>query len=267
MGNFIDLTGQTFKGLYVIKFLYKPIHLSYYLCRCLSCGKEVIVRRACIKKLQGCKECSDKRKILDITGQKYGRLLVLSVIHQKGKVRWRCLCDCGKEHITSSSFLINGNVKSCGCLNRELTMERNFKHGMTHTPEHKSWVGIIQRTTSNRLPCANRYINRGITVCDSWRHSFQQFYKDMGARPSPEHSIDRINNNGNYEPNNCRWATPREQANNRSTNIMVEIEGEVRTIKEWSRFVGISSSIVYHRIYRGWSPIDAIMIKQRNAEL
>jgi hypothetical protein len=260
MGKIVDLTGQTFKGLSVIKFLYLKDHVSYYLCQCLTCGKKFEIRRGCLKKQISCKECCDKSKLLDIAGKKFGRLLALSVIHQKGKVKWKCLCDCGKEHIAKGSSLINGDIKSCGCYNKEVTYARTVTHGMTRTAEYRTWSGIIQRATYTNKPYSKRYADRGITVCDSWRHSFEQFYKDMGARPSPEYSIDRINNDGNYEPSNCRWATRIEQCNNRSNSVFAEINGERKTITEWARIKNIRASIIYRRINRGWSPIEAIML-------
>ena len=153
---------------------------------------------------------------LKLEGRVFGRLTVIEKVNSKRRESvWRCQCECGNESITLGYLLTKGACKSCGCLRRELCSKKHTKHGLCTSPEYKAWQSM-----KNRCYCPNQtaypnYGGRGISVCDVWRSNFNQFYKDMGLRPSAEHSLDRINVNGNYEPINCRWATHEEQVNNR----------------------------------------------------
>lgn len=154
---------------------------------------------------------------VDISGQRFGRLTVLSLAGQAkdGRFRWLCRCDCGTYTIVRGPKLRSGRTQSCGCLklDRKGTKNPNFKHGLSFSPEWHSWDSMIQRCENLKHTSYKNYGARGIKVCDRW-HSFENFVSDMGRRPSG-HTLDRINNDGNYEPGNVKWSTPKEQAGNR----------------------------------------------------
>lgn len=157
-------------------------------------------------------------KYVDITGHKYNRLLALEDVGKdvrNGRV-WKCRCDCGNYVNVSSNHLRRGHSKSCGCISRESAVQRFTTHGHTkkgQSTEYKAWSNMISRCTNSNTTYYDNYGGRGISVCDRWL-SFENFLSDMGLKPSPKHSIDRIDVNGNYEPSNCRWATMNQQARN-----------------------------------------------------
>ena len=179
---------------------------------------------------------------LNLTGKRFGRLIVIERDYSKktNNALWKCICDCGNSTIAAASNL--GKTKfSCGCFKTEsarasLKANRIFKpgqHGLSHTAEWKTWSAMKDRCSNPNSDKSNRWGGRGIKVCKRWQDSFEAFYEDMGPRPTPKHSIDRIDNDGNYEPNNCRWATMKEQGRNTSTNHWVTIDGITLCVVDW----------------------------------
>ena len=203
------------------------------------------------------------RPLTNLVGQKYHRLTVLSYV---GKVNerhmWACLCDCGTEKvIASGDFKKKTNpTQSCGCVCAAVNSAKATTHGhhrnKTPTREYRTWKSMIARTTNANIPGADRYILRGITVCDRWL-KFENFLDDMGPRPRGM-SLDRIDNDLGYFADNCRWATARDQANNRSNTHRVLFRGEFRTIRQIADQSGLPLAAIRSRIHKGIEPEQAI---------
>ncbi len=165
-----------------------------------------------------------------------------------------CRCDCGEVGVYRLYSLRNGNTRSCGCLAAEAIHTGPVTHGGSDTPEYHVWCGLRCRCTNPNGTAWDNYGGRGITVCERWMESFPAFLEDMGRRPSDRHSIDRIDNDGNYEPGNCRWATSREQMRNTRVNYLVEHNGETKCVAEWAEQYGMSPSVLYARLVKlGWT--------------
>lgn len=195
------------------------------------------------------------RKLKDLSGKSFGRLSVLSVVRFKKpsgiRAMWRCLCVCGNIIFAEGSSLSKGRTLSCGCFHRENIGARRRTHGKSTIPEYKIWAQMKQRCRTDV-----NYLGRGIAVCERW-NSFENFINDMGRRPTQKHSIDRIDNDGNYEPGNCRWATRAVQNSNTRRNDLFEINGVLKTAAECSRDLGGAHSLVKDRLRLGWSRTEA----------
>lgn len=158
-------------------------------------------------------------KLIDLTGSRFGKLVALrlGVPHQspsRRQVTWECICDCGNIITVQRGSLTFGNTSSCGCAYKDAGIRRKTNR-IDHLSEYSSWSKMKQRCTNPRDKDFKYYGARGISICNEWENSFQKFFEDMGKKPSNAHSIDRIDCNGNYEKQNCRWATPLEQSRNR----------------------------------------------------
>jgi len=206
--------------------------------------------------------------VQDFIGRRFGRLVVLSFLGSRrhpyakyAKVQarfWECLCDCGEIIERQTSHLMSGNVKSCGCLQRDNRKQARPKHGMTGTSEHDAWAAMLGRCHNTEHQAYHLYGARGILVCERWQNSFENFIADMGRKPSAKHTLDRIDNNLGYRPDNCRWATMKEQGQNRRGNQFITFNGQTLCISEWERRLGFSSGLIRWRQKLGL-PIEQIL--------
>ena len=197
----------------------------------------------------------------NLQNQIFGNLLVESYDREKHK--WLCLCSCGEKHYASTGHLNAGSIVSCGHYGRLKTKERSTTHGMTNTKVFRAWSSMRDRilnTNNRKYPL---YGGRGIKVCDRWLHSFENFYTDVGDSPTPKHTLDRIDSNGDYEPKNVRWATYTEQNNNRSLNNLVSFNGKTKTIAQWSKQYGLLWETLKARLSNGWSVEKALTTRVR----
>lgn len=187
---------------------------------------------------------------------RYGRLTVLGENGRarSGEILWRCRCTCGTIKTFQKWNVVRGASRSCGCLAREVAT----KHGASYTKAYAAWNGMHKRCRSDDP----RYGGRGIHVCDRWA-DFQAFSDDMGEPPTKQHSLDRIDNDGPYSPDNCRWATWSQQASNRSSNRTVEFDGRKLLLTEWSKVLGIKLTTLRMRLKMGWPVERALTTEPR----
>ena len=194
----------------------------------------------------------------NLAGSKFGRWTILgfhSIKH--ASARMLCRCECGKEKIIYLKSMKSGDSTNCGC-------QRNIVHGNAKrgssgkTKEYTTWCNMLRRCFDENNEAFYNYGERGIMVCDRWADSFASFLEDMGKSPSRQHTIDRIDNDGNYEPGNCRWATRKEQNRNSRNCLIIEHEGKAMTLVEWSELVGISTYVISWRIKSGWTTKEAL---------
>ena len=189
--------------------------------------------------------------IVDLTGQRFGKLVAVSRTRDRSlrKTRYQCICDCGATTIVDHSNL--RIAKSCGCHRLQVLKTVNITHGLSHTQAWNSWKAMLERCCVETSKDFKKYGARGITVCVRWRESFETFLVDMGERP-PQTSIERVNNNGNYEPGNCVWGTPIQQGNNKRNNRFIEYAGKRQTSAQWAREIGISQNRLLWRL-KNWT--------------
>lgn len=204
---------------------------------------------------------------LNLKNARFGRLVLLEYKESdsRGQALWHARCDCGSHTVVAGRRAKSGHVTSCGCAHKEAcaaALRRTAtKHGLRHTPEWLAWKNMRDRCYNPKHASYHRYGGRGITVCDRWRHDVTAFVADVGLRPSPEHSLERIDNDGPYSPENCRWATRGEQASNRRTNRMLVWGGQSRTMSSLAREFGLSVQLLYTRLKSGWPLEDALRTK------
>lgn len=203
-------------------------------------------------------------KFIDLTGRQFGQLTVTqrSLTRSHRGVTWDCLCSCGKSRIAVGADLRTGDTKSCGCLQPVAAAIANMTHGATAfgawTPEYKAYAAMIARCFQKGNRAYPRYGGRGITVCDRWRNHFDLFRADMGPKGQGM-TLERVDNNKGYSPENCQWATMTQQARNRSNNRALTHEGVSRSLAEWAEVAGLPYSVLYSRINcYGWDLHRAI---------
>jgi hypothetical protein len=197
-------------------------------------------------------------------GEKHGRLTVIKEVHSIGNGR-RVLvkCECDKEKEMGLYKWRGGDIKSCGCLVTETMIKRKLTHGEARsiTGEYWAWQSMTTRCTNKNAHNYHLYGGRGITVCDRWIKSYETFLSDMGRKPTKEHSLDRIDVNGNYEQSNCRWATKKEQANNRRTSRKIEHLGESKNVEEWAKIYNVNTKTLYGQLWRNEFNLDIVNFK------
>lgn len=270
MGKCADLSGKKFNKLFVIERVENNRHgKSQWRCRC-DCGNEIIAVGSSLSsgntKSCGClkRESASVRSTKNISGLQFGRLTVLKRAgsDNNGQATWLCRCSCGNEVVVNGHSLLSGATKSCGCYHSELIAERNKSnaiHGETGTRLYKIWVDMRRRCNNPKRDSYRLYGGRGITVCSAWSKDFLPF-KEWALSHGYQNdlSIDRIDNDKGYSPDNCRWATVKEQSNNRSTNVFYEIDGETKTLSQWAEYANLPKYEIYDRWRRGKRGHDLI---------
>lgn len=201
-----------------------------------------------------------------VIGKKYNRLTVLEEITpiSKYRRRVRCICECGNINDCQLSNLKSGHVKSCGCYNRDINSITHTTHGMRQSNEYKSYRKMLERCYYEKDINYHNYGGRGIIVCERWLESFENFFEDMGYKPTAKHSIERNDPNGNYEPNNCSWATKKEQNNNRTNNTRYQYDGMNMTQAQWAEYLGIPYGKIIRHMRNGVSFPEIVEYVKKN---
>lgn len=266
MSRFNDLTGRKFGKLTAIE----PVGNDKFggklwLCKC-ECGGETVALAGNLVngRYKGCGCERGKALKEDLTGKRFGMLTVLEeaepYISLQGLsfTRWKCRCDCGSEKIAKSADLKNGKTNNCGCQTRKKKAKAKTIHGLSKTRIKGVWLNMLNRCNNPNCYEYESYGGRGITVCEEWRklENFAKWAYVNGYDENAEHgecTIDRIDNNKGYFPDNCRWITNKEQANNKRNNHFIEFKGKRQTIAQWAEELGINKGTLSSRILNGWS--------------
>lgn len=273
--------GETYNGVKVLEKFREKAHTKYW-CICPVCGKRFSMKAETVGIARQCKECNAKSRIIDISGQRFGRLVAIEhagrVVNRSGfrTTLWKCKCDCGKETIVRYPLLVSGNTRSCGCLEREnkerimklaqqvnrKSVSANFAGKLENHPLYKTWKSMLMRCNNPKVRGYKHYGGRGIKVCDRWSGDlgFENFVNDMGERTNGT-TLDRVDVNGNYEPSNCRWATTEQQMNNRTDNSRIILNGESITCAQLCKRYGFYYTWVAHQLRAGID-INFIIKKQ-----
>lgn len=262
MGKLIDLTGQRFGRLTVIKRNgSSKDKRAMWMCKC-DCGNTITVIGKYL--LNGdTQSCGCIRKellhsnLLDLSGQRFGRLTAIEMVgyndYSNGEKKsvWRCCCDCGNYIDVETSRLRSGNTQSCGCLAKDLLKQRATTHGMTESRLYMIWCGMKNRCYNPNEKAYKNYGGRGITVCPEWLEDFQNFYDWANTNGYADYlTIERKDVNGNYCPENCCWITKEEQARNKRDNHRITCHGKTFILTEWAEILGMTRGALKQRIRR-----------------
>lgn len=257
-----DLSGQKFGRLTVIEFAGIKNHCATWRCMC-ECGNERIVSANNLKnghtKSCGCYNRAIVHSLAkDLTGQKFNSWTVIRrVAYKSNRIMWHCKCECGNERDLSSGQLTSGHSKSCGCEKKKVLAQLRTTHGMRETRLYEIYQGVLKRCFNKNCHAYPLYGGAGVTVASEWlgTNGFENFVKwafDNGY--SDELTLDRYpNQKGNYEPSNCRWATMKQQNNNRKSNVYITRDGIIHTMSEWCDIFGLNYGTVNSRRQHGWS--------------
>ena len=202
-------------------------------------------------------------KLINITNKRFGRLTALERLptSKDGHAMWRCVCDCGNEVSVVGKSLRSGHTVSCGCYQKDATSRARKKHGKSRSKIYTVWCDMKDRCYNEQNKQYADYGGRGITVCERWKNDFRSFFEDVSELPNfglDGYTINRKNNDGNYEPDNIEWASRIKQNNNTRRNRLIAYNGETHTLAEWSRIVGVDRMTITDRLKRGWSVEKAL---------
>lgn len=262
MSKMIDLTGMQFGNLIVVRRWNNTKYgKATWVCKC-SCGNELVVGGTELRsgKRLDCGHHFVAWNFVDLTGKRFGRLTVIErAENYKGcQTQWKCKCDCGNETIVRAMYLKNGGTKSCGCLKAETIKTASLKHGMSGTRLWRIWNNMHSRCEQKNSSQFYRYGDRGISVCKEWSEfkPFMEWALSSGYKENL--TIDRIDFDGNYCPENCRWVTKAEQNRNKSSNHFITIDGETKILADWARESGLDSKLIGRRLKEGWDAKRAV---------
>ena len=202
----------------------------------------------------------------NLIGRPFGRLKVIAFVRYDRfrQPHWQCQCQCGNTVIVPSSKLRYKHTRSCGCLRRDVSRARHLTHGKSDSPEFRIWWGMLERCEDPRKKAYERYGARGITVCEAW-HVFATFFADMGPRPTPQHSLERLKNDQGYFPDNCIWGTPSIQSRNTCRNNMLTYHGKTQCLEDWARETGLHRATILGRLRRWWTIEEALTRPPRSS--
>lgn len=262
MSKVIDMTGMQFGKLTVLRRAENSKYgCARWVCRC-ECGREIVVSGNELRRgiRTDCGKHSTAWNYADLTGKRFGRLTVIErAENYKGcQTQWRCKCDCGNEAVVRGAYLNSGVTKSCGCYKAEAVKTASLKHGKVKTRLWRIWVNMRGRCQQKSSSQYKYYGERGIKVCDEWSEFVPFMEWALGNGYKENLTIDRIDTNGNYCPENCRWVTSAEQNRNKSSNHFITIDGETKILADWARTSGLDARLIGRRLKDGWDAKTAV---------